>query len=53
MKNLSVAALIGQMMGLTSDTDVLGRLQVMLNAATRAGVSQQNAGTVIKAVAKS
>ena len=27
MKNLSVAALIGQMMGLTTDTDVLGRLQ--------------------------
>lgn len=52
MKNLSVAALIGQMMGLTSDNDVLGRLQGMLGAANRAGVSQQNAGAVIKAVTK-
>ena len=52
MKNLSVAALIGQMMGLTSDSDVLGRLQGMLGAANRAGVSQQNAGAVIKTVTK-
>jgi uncharacterized membrane protein YqiK len=53
MKNLSVAALIGQMMGLTSDSDVIGRLQGMLSAANRAGVSQQNAGQVIKAVTQS
>ncbi len=50
MKNLSVAALIGQMMGLTSDTEVLGRLQAMMGAATRAGVATQNAGQVIQAV---
>ncbi len=34
LKNLSVAALLGQMMGLTSDSDVLGRLQDMLGAAS-------------------
>ena len=37
MKNLSVAALIGQMMGLTTDNDVLGRLQAMLSAAGSRG----------------
>ncbi len=52
LKNLSVAALLGQMMGLTSDTDVLKRLQSMMSAATRAGVATENAGTVLKAVAK-
>lgn len=50
MKNLSVAALIGQMMGMTGDKDVLGRLQSMMGAANRAGVATQNAGKVINAV---
>ena len=50
MKNLSVAALIGQMMGLTSDKDILDRLQAMMGAASRAGVASQNAGQVINAV---
>lgn len=50
MKNLSVAALIGQMMGLTNDTDVLKNLQAMMGAATRAGVATQNAGQVVGAL---
>jgi len=53
MKNLSVAALIGQMMGLTNDETVLKNLQSMMGAANRAGVATQNAGSVINAVAKS
>ena len=52
MKNLSVAALIGQMMGMTSDTDVLQNLQSMMGAASRAGLATQNAGQVIAAVTK-
>jgi uncharacterized membrane protein YqiK len=52
MKNLSVAALIGQMMGMTSDADVLQNLQSMMGAASRAGVASQNAGQVIAAVTK-
>ena len=50
MKNLSVAALIGQMMGLTNDAAVLKNLQSMMGAANRAGVATKNAGTVINAV---
>ena len=52
MKNLSVAALIGQMMGLTNDADVLQNLQAMMGAASRAGIASQNAGQVIAAVTK-
>ena len=48
LKNLSVAALIGQMMGLTNDVNVLGNLQSMMGMATKAGVSSQNAGAVLK-----
>ena len=50
LKNLTVAALIGQMMGLTNDKDVLGRLQSMMSAASRAGIATENAGQVINAV---
>ena len=53
MKNLSVAALLGQMMGLTDDSTVLGKLQSMMAMANRTGVADQNAGTVIQAIAKS
>lgn len=53
LKNLSVAALIGQMMGQTTDENVLKNLQSMMTAATRAGVATQNAGTVVSAVGKS
>jgi uncharacterized membrane protein YqiK len=53
MKNLSVAALIGQMMGMTNDASVLKNLQSMMGAANRAGVATKNAGSVINAVAKS
>ncbi|MEL7495964.1 MAG: flotillin family protein [Planctomycetota bacterium] len=52
LKNLSVAALLGQMMGLTSDENVLQRLQMMMSAANRTGVATQNAGQVIAAVSK-
>ncbi len=50
LKNLSVAALIGQMMGLTSDVNVLGNLQSMMGMANKAGVSTQNAGKVLQAL---
>ena len=50
MKNLSVAALIGQMMGATDDSVVLKNLQKMMGAASQAGVATQNAGKVINAV---
>ncbi|MCP4099132.1 MAG: flotillin family protein [Planctomycetaceae bacterium] len=53
VKNLSVAALIGQMMGLTNDKEVLGKLQEMMGAANRTGVASQNAGKVIKTLNKS
>ena len=48
LKNLSVAALIGSMMGSTSDGKVLGDLQSMIGMANRAGLSTQNAGDVLK-----
>ncbi len=47
VKNLSVAALIGQMMGLTSDTNVLGQLQGMIAAASRAGVSNEKVARLL------
>ncbi len=50
LKNLSVAALIGQMMGQTSDTNVLQRLGQMMGMANKAGVATQNASKVIEAV---
>ncbi|MFK7769296.1 MAG: hypothetical protein AB8B55_18890 [Mariniblastus sp.] len=50
MKNLSVAALIGQMMGLTNDAAVLKNLQSMMGMANKAGVATENAGAVINAV---
>jgi len=53
VKNLSVAALIGQMMGLTNDKEVLGKLQEMMGAANRTGIASQNAGKVIKTLNKS
>ena len=53
LKNLSVAALLGQMMGLTNDESVLKNLQSMMGAATRTGVATQNASAVLEVVAKS
>ena len=50
MKNLSVAALIGQMMGQTDDQNVLTRLQSMMGMANRAGLASENAGKVLNAV---
>lgn len=43
MKNLSVAALIGQMMGLTNDAGVMGKLQGLISMANRAGLSTAKA----------
>ena len=53
MKNLSVAALIGQMMGLTNDQNVIDRLQSMMSAANRAGLATENAGKVMKKITAS
>ena len=53
LKNLSVAALLGQMMGMTNDESVLKSQQSMMGAATRTGVATQNASTVLEVVAKS
>ena len=53
LKNLSVAALIGKMMGQTNDEGILQNLQAMMSAASRTGVASQKAKTVIDAVAKS
>ena len=50
MKNLTVAALIGRMLGETTDDGVLQKLQSMLGMATKAGVAKQNAGKIIEAV---
>ena len=50
LKNLSVAVLIGKMMASTSDQGVIGELQSLLTTANRAGVADQNAGTVLDAV---
>ena len=52
LKNLSVAAVLGQMMGLTNDSNMLNQLQSMMSAANRAGVATETAGNVINAVAK-
>jgi uncharacterized membrane protein YqiK len=52
LKNLSVAALIGQMMGLTNDADVLQKLQSMMSAASSAGLATENAGKVLASVNK-
>jgi flotillin len=50
LRNLSVAALLGQMMGLTEDSGIMARLQSMMSAANRVGVSKQNAGIVVNAI---
>ena len=50
LKNLSVAVLIGKMMASTSDQGVIGELQSLLTTASKAGVADQNAGTVLDAV---
>ena len=47
VKNLSVAALIGQMMGLTNDSGVLGQLQGMISAAAKAGYSNEKASRLL------
>ena len=52
LKNLSVAALIGQMMGLSNDPQVLQKLQSMMSSASRAGLATQNSGKVLKSLTK-
>lgn len=46
MKNLSVTALIGQMMGLTNDTNVIGQLQGLIGMANRSGLSTAKASSL-------
>ena len=53
LKNLTVAALIGKLMGETQDGNTFSQLQSMLGMAQRAGITSQNAGKVIKAVKSS
>ena len=48
MKNLSVTALIGQMMGLTNDAGIIGKLQGMISMANRAGLSSAKAISLVK-----
>ena len=50
IKNLSVAALIGQMMGLTNDAAILKNLQAMMGAANRSGLATEKANKVLKAI---
>ncbi len=52
LKNLSIAALIGQMMGLTNDSNILGKLQSMLGAARRTGLSNEKASTLLAGIGK-
>ena len=47
VKNLSVAALIGQMMGLTKDSSVLGQLQSMIGAASKAGIANEQVSRLL------
>ena len=47
LKNLSVAALLSQMMGQTSDSNVLGQLQSMVTSAKRTGLSSENARALL------
>ena len=47
VKNLSVAALIGQMMGLTKDSNVLSQLQNMIGAASKAGISNEKVSRLL------
>lgn len=47
VKNLSITALIGQMMGLTTDSNVLDQLQSMISAANRAGLATESAGKLL------
>ena len=53
IKNLSVAALLGQMMGLTNDESILKNLQSMMSAATRTGIATQKANSLIEMASKS
>ncbi len=46
LKNLSVAALIGQMMGLTDDAGVYGKLQGLMSMANRTGLSKKSASSL-------
>ena len=47
VKNLSITALIGQMMGLTTDSNVLDQLQSMISAVNRAGLANESAGKLL------
>ena len=47
VKNLSVAALIGRMMGLTGDTNVLSQLQNMIGMANKAGISNEKVSRLL------
>lgn len=46
IKNLSVSALIGQMMGLTDDSGIMGKLQGLISMANRSGLSKVKVNTL-------
>ncbi len=46
LKNLSVTALIGQMMGLTDDQSVVSNLESLISAANRTGMAKAKASTL-------
>lgn len=48
IKDLSVAALIGQLMGLASTDDLRARLRILLNAAGTQGLADQPAGQLLE-----
>ena len=52
LKNLTVAALLGKLMGETTDGHLIEKLQSLIGLANRTGVSQQPARKIIDAVKK-
>lgn len=51
VRDLSIAALVGQMMGLTEDTSTISKLQGILTAAKREGLATKSFGNLTKAQA--
>lgn len=49
LKNLTVAALLGRLVGLNPESDTLNKLTSLLGAASRFGLADQAAGTLLSA----
>ena len=52
LKNLTVSAVLGKMMGLNPEADLMSKLQGMMGAANRFGLAEKPADGLIAAVAK-